>query len=169
MTWLFPRIPRVREKSVTRKKLGTKGENSSAALKLLCPLCRAAQNIVPWHLVDLHPSAYTQCCICLSNCLKSQCWSSQSLHLESSLSCCLAARLPGAAAWVGRCECKELWVRLSGCSGLIEAAIERFCVHANISIAWTWLSECGSNLAASIPHAFAKMFLTNVEALGATF
>ena len=60
----------------SREKLGTKGENSLAALKQLCPQRCAAQKAVPRQLVELQPSACTvhctQCCISHCNCLKSQ-------------------------------------------------------------------------------------------------
>ena len=40
------------------------------------------------------------------------------------------------------------------------------CVHANIAIAQRWLSKCCANSVVCIPHMVAKMFFTNVEALG---
>ena len=54
--------------------------------------------------------------------------------------------------------------------GSVNAAqIECYCVNANTAIAsrfaWTWLSCC-TNVEAWIQHAVAKMFFTNVEALG---
>ena len=62
------------EHTGSREKFGTKGENSLAALKRPCTSRRAAprraaQNVVPRHLVEL--SACTQCCISHGNCLKS--------------------------------------------------------------------------------------------------
>ena len=40
------------------------------------------------------------------------------------------------------------------------------CVNANIAIAQRWLSKCCANSVVCIPHMVAKMFFTNVEALG---
>ena len=66
-----------------------------------------------------------------------------------------------------RREYNEVRVQLSGCSGLKEAVHnECNCVNANIAIAQRWLSKCCANSVVCIPHVVAKMFFTNVEALG---
>ena len=68
-------------------------------------------------------------------------------------------------------EYNEVRVQLSGCSdlkgGSMNAAHDEFnCVNANIAIAQRWLGKCCANSVVCIPHVVAKMFFTNVEALG---
>ena len=49
----------------------------------------------------------------------------------------------------------------------MNAAHDEFnCVNANIAIAQRWLGKCCANSVVCIPHVVAKMFFTNVEALG---
>ena len=49
-------------KSMTTRENSEQKENSPTVLKRLNLLCSAAQNVVPWHFVNLHPYTCTQCC-----------------------------------------------------------------------------------------------------------
>ena len=46
------------------------------------------------------------------------------------------------------------------------AQIECNCLNVNIAITQRWLSKRGANSVVWIPHVVAKMYFTNVEALG---
>ena len=44
--------------------------------------------------------------------------------------------------------------------------IECYCVNANIALTLKSLSGCNANVVVCIQHVVAKMYFTNVEALG---
>ena len=93
------------------------------------------------------------------------------IHESFCFFCIPSSGCCGISAAPRRREYDEVLVRRSECSGLKKVALVLLRWNAT---AWMrtlqsrkrWLSKCGANLGTWIQHVVAKMFFTNVEALG---